>query len=54
MPFARPAAPEAGTVLRRAMSSRSPGPIFAEAASQGETDPLTDPEVRLWVGLLPS
>jgi hypothetical protein len=27
--------------------------VFAEAADRQETDPLTDPDVRLWVGLLP-
>jgi len=27
--------------------------VFAEAAEREEVDPLTDPDVRLWVGLLP-
>jgi DNA-directed RNA polymerase beta' subunit len=42
------------TVLRRAMSSDDPGKVFAEAAEIGESEPLTDPDVRLWAGLLPS
>jgi len=41
------------SVLRRAMASREAAAVFAEAAERGEVDPLTDPEVRLWVGLLP-
>jgi hypothetical protein len=41
------------SVLRRAMSSPHPGQVFAEAAARGDSDPLTDPEARLWVGLLP-
>ena len=45
--------PADASVLRRAMASRDPAAVFAEAAERGETDPLTDPDVRLWVGLLP-
>jgi hypothetical protein len=41
------------SVLRRAMASRDAAAVFAEAADKGETDPLTDPDVRLWVGLRP-
>jgi len=47
----RPAPGE--SVLRRAMWSPYPGQVFAEAAARGESDPLNDPEVRLWVGLSP-
>jgi hypothetical protein len=39
--------------LGRAMRSEQPGRVLAEAALRGETDPLTDPDVRLFVGLLP-
>jgi len=35
------------------MSAENPGEVFAEAADKNETDPLADPDVRLWVGLLP-
>jgi hypothetical protein len=35
------------------MSAEDPGKLFAEAADTNETDPLTDPDVRLWIGLLP-
>jgi len=28
--------------------------VFAEAADANETDPLTDPDVRLWIGLPPT
>ncbi len=45
--------PGEGSVLRRAMASRDPAAVFAEAAQRGEVDPLADPDVRLWVGLLP-
>ena len=41
------------SVLKRAMASRDAAAVFAEAAERGEVDPLTDPDVRLWVGLLP-
>jgi hypothetical protein len=53
-PRAEPAVSAGDTFLRRAMSSRNPGPIFAEAAGRSESDPLTDLDVRLWIGLLPS
>ncbi|MCJ7822833.1 MAG: hypothetical protein MUQ26_07150, partial [Armatimonadetes bacterium] len=42
-----------GSVLKRAMAARDAAAAFAEAAEQGEVDRLTDPDVRLWVGLLP-
>ena len=42
-----------GSVLRRAMEAPDAAAVFAEAADRNETDPLTDPDVRLWVGLLP-
>jgi hypothetical protein len=45
--------PGDGSVLRRAITSRDAAAVFAEAAERGEADPLTDPDVRLWVGLLP-
>ena len=41
------------TFLGRAMAAQDPAIIFAEAAEAGESDPLTDPEVRLWMGLAP-
>jgi hypothetical protein len=46
-------APDRGSVLKRAMASRDAAAVFAEAAQRAEADPLTDPDVRLWVGLLP-
>ena len=39
------------TVLARARRSERPGIVFARAAANGEVDPLTDVESRLWVGL---
>jgi len=45
--------PEGHGVLARAMRSRYPGIVFARAAAAGETDPLTDTETRLFVGLPP-
>ncbi len=42
-----------GSVLKRAMAARDAVAVFAEAAEQDEMDLLTDPEVRLWVGLRP-
>jgi hypothetical protein len=39
------------TVLARARRARRPGIVFARAAASGETDPLTDSETRLLVGL---
>jgi len=41
------------SVLRRAMEAKDSVSVFVEAAERGETDPLTDPDVRLWIGLLP-
>ena len=41
------------SVLTRAMASGDAAAVFAEAAERGEVDRLTDPDVRLWVGLLP-
>jgi len=40
-----------GSVLRRALASQNAAQIFAEAADKNETDPLTDADVRLWMGL---
>jgi hypothetical protein len=37
-------------VLARAMRARHPGLVFARAAAYGQTDPLTDPDTRLFVG----
>ncbi len=45
--------PQSDTVLARALRSDRPGEVFAEAALRGETDPLSDPQVRLLVGLQP-
>ena len=42
------------TVLARAMRATWPGPIFAHAAATGETDPLTDVNSRVFVGLPPA
>ena len=41
------------TVLARAMRATWPGPIFAHAAATEETDPLTDVNSRVFVGLPP-
>ncbi|MAG34961.1 MAG: hypothetical protein CL878_01725, partial [Dehalococcoidia bacterium] len=41
------------TVLERAMRATWPGPVFAHAAATGETDPLTDINGRVFVGLSP-
>ncbi len=46
-----PSAPQGFGVLARAMRSLSPGSIFARAALANETDPLTDPDSRLFIGL---
>ncbi|HLK57382.1 MAG TPA: hypothetical protein VKU00_12505 [Chthonomonadaceae bacterium] len=43
--------PTGFTVLARAMRVRHPGLVFARAAASGETDPLTEPTSRLFVGL---
>ena len=57
MVSARPAAdhfaPSGLGVLARAFRSPRPGLIFAQAAATGETDPLTDLDTRLWLGLPP-
>jgi hypothetical protein len=45
--------PTEASVLRRALVAHDAAAAFAEAADKGETDPLTDPDVRLWVGLRP-
>ena len=42
-----------GSVLGRAMAAPDAAAVFAEAAERNEIAPLTDPDVRLWVGLLP-
>lgn len=48
-------APAGGsTLLRRAMASEGAGKVFAEGADAGESDPLSDADVRLWAGLLPA
>jgi len=39
------------TLLARARQSARPGLVFARAAASGETDPLTDEETRLLVGV---
>ena len=39
------------TVLARAMRAPHPGIVFAHAAAIGETDPLTDLDARLFLGL---
>ncbi len=43
--------PAGFTVLVRAMRAKHPGFVFARAAATGETDPLTDVDSRLFVGL---
>ena len=43
----------ATTVLGRAARSNRPGLVFASAAAHNENDPLTDPDARLFAGLLP-
>jgi hypothetical protein len=45
------AAPKSFHVLARAMRAERPGIVFAHAAAIGETDPLTDLDSRLFVGL---
>lgn len=46
-----PAAPQGFGVFARAMRSPSPGPVVARAALANESDPLTDADSRLFVGL---
>ena len=48
-----PAGPKGFGVLARAMRSDRPGLVFARAAANEETDPLTDLDSRLFVGLKP-
>ncbi len=45
--------PTSDTVLALAIRARRPGEVLAKAAVDGESDPLTDPYVRLWMGLKP-
>lgn len=44
---------KAFNVLARATRSPRPGVVFARAAAIGETEPLTDLDSRLFVGLPP-
>jgi RNA polymerase Rpb2/RNA polymerase Rpb1 len=46
-------APRGINVLARAIRARRPGHVLARAAANGEADPLTDPDARLFVGLRP-
>jgi hypothetical protein len=41
------------TTLARALRATAPGPLFARAAANEEIDPLTDPDARLFLGLMP-
>jgi hypothetical protein len=43
--------PKGLNVLARALRSEHPGVVFARAAANGEIDPLTDVDSRLFVGL---
>jgi len=43
--------PKGFNLLSRAMRAKRPGVVFALAAGTGETDPLTDLDARLFVGL---
>lgn len=43
--------PKGFNVLSRALRSECPGIVFARAAANGEVDPLTDVDSRLFVGL---
>ncbi len=45
--------PRGDSLLARALRSDNPGQVFAAAALKREVDPLTDPDVRLFVGLRP-
>jgi len=49
----KPEPPRGFNVFARAMRSASPGIVFARAAAAGETDLLTDPDSRLFVGMKP-
>ena len=44
-------APRGLNVLARAIRARRPGRVLARAAANGEVDPLTDVDARLFVGL---
>ncbi|MCD4653076.1 hypothetical protein K8T06_04000 [bacterium] len=46
-------APKGMNVLARAARLECPGTVFARAAAIRESDPLTDPDSRLFVGLKP-
>jgi hypothetical protein len=46
--------PQGFHVLARAMRAEHPGIVFARAAAAGESDPLLNPDSRLFVGLLAS
>jgi len=46
-------APRGFNVLARAMRSRNAGAVLGRAAANGEVDPLTDVDARLFVGLRP-
>ena len=41
------------TVLARAVRWKNPGVVLASAAESDEVDPLTDPDARMFAGLLP-
>ena len=43
--------PKGFSVISRAMRAKHPGMVFARAAAREETDPLTDTDSRLFVGL---
>ncbi len=45
------AEPKGFNVLDRAMRAKYPGIVFADAAANGEVDPLTSIDARLFVGL---
>jgi hypothetical protein len=42
------------SVLRQAMDADDVGAVFAEAAETEAVDPLTDEDIRLWMGLMPN
>lgn len=46
-----PSAPQGFGVIARAMRSDNAGSVFARAALANESDPLTDPDSRLFVGV---
>ena len=49
----KPSPPGGFNVFARAIRAAEPGLVFARAAANGESDPLTDPDARLFVGLKP-